>query len=850
MKRLTFRKTGMSRHTRRQIIFLTILFFASLAFFEFILNYRTATPTERMRTKGTLPILYAESLGTKQARMHGYLTRMDGCYMRESLIPLGRNRDINLIVDGYGAKITDLSYEIRSMDTERKISEEAIDGLNGDDREQSVKLVVSNLLEEDEEYLMVITMKADGRQLYYYTRVVQPTNAHLRDCLKFAKHFHDTSIRGDATSLDQYLETDTNADTSTLSLVTLRSSLSQISWGGFEGKTDGDIDIRFSEIGSDYAAIIYDYQRVDEKGCRYDVSEYFKMRYTASRMYLLDYERTMEEIPGKQFKVDENVLSLGVVPDEFAYVSNDTGTVTAFVQAGELYEYNRNTGSMVKVFGFRKTGVRDIHADYGQHGIRILGIDENGALDFAVYGYMNTGEREGCNGISLYHYDVAGDVSDEQAFIAVTRPYPVLEASFSDLLYKNGEGKFYVMMDGTLTQINTDTARTQEIMTGLQNEQYAVSQSGRYLAWIEDEMASPVLSLMDLEMEKTFQLEAGGKGELLRPMAFLEENFVYGVVRKADIGHDAAGNRIYPCYKLVIAEIEGRNNKVLKEYEKPGFYVSEVTANPYTLFMNRVKKNGADYENADNDTIQDSSGEPNKAVGLEKTSKDGKGVVTSIVLAKTRGLEEDTRVGVRQCKVAYADSRAFATLEVSDVHENYYVYVGNRVLLASTRVTAAIRKADREMGIVVDNEQHNIWKRTRSAYVNPFTGLAVGFSDGDSQMEARAISAMLVREGENVEVHSLLDAGQSPIEILGGAMKDATILDLTGCELNQVLYFVSSGSPVYVHLGANDARLVIGYDAANVYVYDPKDGDTHKLGLEDAAAMFKEKGNVYISYIK
>ncbi len=850
MKGLSFRKTGLSKKTRRHIILMLILFLASLAFFEVVLNFQPKTEVKTLQAGGSLPILCVETMGTKQSTMHGYLTKMDGCYMRESLTPLGKNRDMSLLIDDYGSKITDLSYEIRSMDTERKIAEEPINNLKESGNNKTAKLVLSNLLEEGEEYLLVISMKADGREVYYYTRIMQPSNEHLRDCLKFAKHFHDTAIQGDASDLEQYLETDPHADSQTLSLVTLRSTLSQISWRGFEGKVDGDIDIRFSEIGNDYASIIYDYQRLDEKGNRYVISEYFKMRYTASRMYLLDYERTMEEIPGKSFSLNENVMKIGIVADDFRYISNDTGTVTAFVQAGELFEYNKNTGRIVKVFGFRKEKGRDVHADYEQHGIRLLGIDENGALDFVVYGYMNEGDREGCNGMSLFHYDVGEDVVSEQAFIAVTRPYPVLDASFSDLLYKNANGKLYIMMDGTLTQIDGDTAYTKEIMTGLRNEQYAVSNSGRYLAWIKEETASSRINIMDLETEKSSTLESKNNNEWLRPLAFLEDNFVYGIVRKTDVGSDAAGNRIYPCCKVLITDIKGKSNKILKEYEKPGYYVSEVTTNSYTLFMSRVTKQGEEYERTNDDTIQDSSGEPNKAVSLQKTPQEEKGIVTSIVLSKSRDDKDESKVKVTDSAIAYADATAFATLEVSDVHENYYVYVGNRVLLASTNVTEAIKKADREMGIVVDNEQHNIWKRTRSAYVNPFTGLAVGFSDGNAKMEARAISAMLVREGENVEVHSLLEAGQSPVEILAGALKKATILDLSGCELDQVLYFISCGSPVYVHLSGNDTRLVTGYDAANVYVYNPANGETKKFGLEDAAATFKESGNVYISYIK
>ena len=170
--------------------------------------------------------------------------------------------------------------------------------------------------------------------------------------------------------------------------------------------------------------------------------------------------------------------------------------------------------------------------------------------------------------------------------------------------------------------------------------------------------------------------------------------------------------------------------------------------------------------------------------------------------------------------------------------------------LASTRVTAVVKAADKDMGIVVDNKQRNIWKRTKSAYVNPFTNIAVGSSDADASLAAQALSAMLVREGENVEVHSLLEAGQSPVSVLSGALKDATILDLTGCTLEEVLYFVSNGSPVYVRTGAEEAKLIVGYDAANVFVYDPGSGSTKKTGRNDAAEEFEAFGNVFISYVK
>ena len=848
MSSLSFREKGIKRNVRRRIAYLAVVFVVSVAVFGIFLNYHPSGKSESFE-EGTIPILSVESGGQRLSQMHGYRTQMDGCYMRESLIPLGEKRNVKLIVSG-GTELSALSYEIRSMDTERKIAEEQISGLQTEDGEQTVELVLSNLMDEGEEYLLVISAEVGGQTLWYYTRVMQPKNEHIRDCLKFAKFFHETAISGDATQLSAYLEPDPDVDQETLSSVTIRSSLSQVSWKGFEGDVVADPVVRFTEIGDDYAAIIYDYQRRGEEGGIYNVEEYFKMRYTANRMYLLDYERTMEEIPEKSFSVAENVLTIGVADEDFRYLSNDTGTVVAFVQAGELYEYNENTGRVERIFGFRDKDLSDAHTNYRQHGIRILNIDENGALDFVVYGYMNAGEWEGYSGISLYHYDAGGDEAREQAFIAVTRPYPILEASFSELLYKSASGAFYVMIDGTLTRIDAQTAAAKEMLTGMASGQYAVSLSGRYIAWIDDADAAEAIHVMDLEDESSFNIEATDKKQLLKPLAFLEENLAYGQIKRSDIGANASGNRIYPSYKVIIKQADRKDGEVLKEYQKAGYYVSGATANPYTLFLERVTKSEGGYEKAPDDTIQDSSGEPNRAVSLEKTPDEVVGVVTSVVLAPISDLAEKATPKIGQAALSVTEETVIATLDVSDVHENYYVYVGNRVTLASTRVTAVVKAADKDMGIVVDNKQRNIWKRTKSAYVNPFTNIAVGSSDVDASLAAQALSAMLVREGENVEVHSLLEAGQSPVSVLSGALKDATILDLTGCTLEEVLYFVSNGSPVYVRTGADEAKLIVGYDAANVFVYDPGSGSTKKTGRNDAAEEFEAFGNVFISYVK
>jgi uncharacterized protein YvpB len=108
---------------------------------------------------------------------------------------------------------------------------------------------------------------------------------------------------------------------------------------------------------------------------------------------------------------------------------------------------------------------------------------------------------------------------------------------------------------------------------------------------------------------------------------------------------------------------------------------------------------------------------------------------------------------------------------------------------------------------------------------------------------------MLERESINISVAALIAQGKTPREILETTMEKATVLDLTGCELEEVLYYVNLGTPVFAMSSNTDALLVVGYDASNVFLYDPLTGETEKTGTEDATELFRNAGNVFFGYI-
>ena len=148
------------------------------------------------------------------------------------------------------------------------------------------------------------------------------------------------------------------------------------------------------EINETTASISLEYQisSRDSQGnteC-YDVTEFYRMRYMESRIRLLDFERSVSRIfdPSLPVITDEG-LNLGIRDRQVSYMTNEEGSVIAFVQAGDLWSYSPDNGKIVKVFSFRKGENGDFRDSRRAHDIQIIRVEEDGDVDFVLYGYMN-----------------------------------------------------------------------------------------------------------------------------------------------------------------------------------------------------------------------------------------------------------------------------------------------------------------------------------------------------------------------------------------------------------------------------------------------------------------------------
>lgn len=833
-------------------IVLSVIFFVTVAVFSIVTNQVNEDLTTEM-ADASLPVLSLYSDNTEINELRGYTEKMDAAFMRDTITPISENRILPVKIVTYFRNIQGISYEIRSLDGERLVADDTVEVFSQVDGMIRVELQIQNLLQKDEEYLMIICLESEGEEIYYYTRIIDPVNCYVTESLSFVQEFHNTTFqKDDASALSTYLERAT-ADNTTLHYTTLNSTLKQVSWADFGGERLTTAIPSVKEITTTYNVISMKYvmTRVGDDGVSeyYNVEENYRVRYTKQRMYLLNFERTMNEIfRGETADFDDKCIQLGIRSEDVEYKSSDTGNIVAFVQEGELWSYNLSENTLAKVFSFRGYEGIDERENYDAHDIKIVSVDEAGSIIYIVYGYMNRGIHEGKVGTAVYRYDSLANTNDETVFILSDQSYEVVKADLGELMYVNEGGMFFVMLGETVYGIDLSTLEMKEVITGLNEGEYAISESNRLFAWIEpaEESGGSEISILDFTTEQIKKITADA-GEALLPLGFLGEDFVYGAVKTSDIEKDVAGRVIYPMYRISIAGLTAGNVKELKTYEKEGYYVSDIEIDGFTIYLNRIRRNGNIYVSAEQDMIMNREGDTGKNVNVQKTQDSQKQAQIQLVLKKT--IEKNTPK-LLTSKETILDETREIRFDKSALQSEYYVYAQGKVLLSCDNIADAVRAANEAMGVVLDKNQQYVWKRSRKTAQTAFKGMLVGDEDKNAGSIAQSINAMLEREEINISVSALIAQGETPYEILKNALKEAKILDLTGCTIDEVLYYISNGAPVFAMTDASHAVLLIGYDASHVSIYDAAKGVTYRKSIADADEIFAGAGSIFLTYLK
>ena len=810
------------------ILTLAAVFVLAVVSFYWYLNQGTTETTETM-AEATFPLVYIKNGDSLLNCLHCYTQEMDVTAMRDTLTPLENDRTLNLRIDPYKNKISDISYEVLSADGSKTLENTRVNKTEEQDGYLNVTLNLQDDLLINTEYALKLKITAGSQVLYYYTRIINEDGLHTESYLDFTMGFYERCLnKNDLESISAYIEPSDEGDNTTFAFSDIHCSMDQLSWGSLSPQAYYKPTPDLKEINDTTATIVMDYmisaKNENDETELYAVSEYYRMLYTEERIRLLDFERTVNEVfnPENTGVVTSSGIDLGIAGRDVEYLSDLKSNCVAFVRQGALWEYQVSGNRMVEVFSFPQQGNSDARDTYDQNDIQIVNIDEAGNMYFLVSGYMNRGRHEGESGVAVYYFNATDSSVTECLFVEVKQNYELLRRDVESLNYiSTDRNDFYVCVDGSVYGIDFATRHAEVLVSGLKEGCYGSSRTGRYFAWTESAYDASALTVMDLDTRQK-QTITCGDSERLRYLGFLDEAAVYGIADASDINTAHAGLEFFPMKKL---ELVNGSGEVVKEYSAVNYYVTDTAIEGKMMTLTRVEKQAdGSFVDALEDHIVSSSEDERGQAGLNTKSSDRKETETYLTLGTT--LSASSAPQVIRSRETIQEGTASVKLEASgERQELYYVYAKGRLYDVCTAINTAVKSADENLGVVVDGNLQNIWERG-----NKVTKITLDTSTFPDVIRNGSMDVAAIEEGTGKKV-----------------------LDLSGCTLDSVLYYVSEGTPVLAKTPITDQTpqgivIIAGYDEYNTILMNPGESETFYYGINDSTALFEEAGNIFMTY--
>lgn len=853
------------KHTNRAVKRILILFFVFcvtiLGVVFFMHREEREDRVYAPSLRPSLPVVYMEVEGERVNALHGYQTKMQAQYTRDTVTPLPEDRMLTVMAENCGEEIINISYEIRSLDTLRLVEDTQLKEWDAAEDGVTARLPIQNLLEPEKEYLLTLILSTKSRPaVYYYTRITLSEEFHTSEMMDFVKDFHEKTFDPVLSEeLVIYMKQNT-ADRTTLANVTLHSTFSQITWGDLVPRQLSQPEMSIKDMNETIGSFTMSYLAEAENPDRenqtdiYRIEEFYCVQWSEAQWYLLAFQRTMNQVfdPDHLSAADRSI-DLGIQEsDGLQALKSEDGQWIVFAVNGQLWSYHSQTGELVRVFSFEQEEEQDIRNSLQEHEIQIVEADNEGNVHFFVYGYMNNGVHEGCVGMSFYEYNRADNELLEIFYLPSTIPYQVLKKEVGTLSYLSRSGLFYLMFGNSIYAIDFEGDEFVVVVEQVREEGMAISRDSSVIAWQDgkDVRHGTQIHVMNLDTVEQYTIQAK-RGECIRVLDFIEKDLICGIARETDVdAADGLSSELYPMYAV---EVYGQTPEPETRYEKSGVYISGVGVEPGSIKLYRMQKMaGGEYREIQEDAlIQNSAREEESSQGLEQNYSEARRTVY-VIPKKQGGTSETQKIEVISPSGMIAGTNEISLQGQKDGQEkdmDYYAFAYGKLQKVCGTAAEAIQLTYDDVGTVVYGDGNYVLRRGyRSQNGRKITVSAVAASSKEGSLAA-CLEMMVKMTGEVVNAAELLEEGREPAEILGENMP-GNGHDLTGCGLEQVLYYyLSFGYPLIARTQDQGAVLITGYGYQDLYMYSPVTGEEISMGIDEAARYLERNGNVLIGYI-
>ena len=818
-----------------QISVFGILFLISLFIWNYMLvgrNNKGVTET----SQATIPLLTVSADGKNINQLHGYQGSVDASLIRDSITPIYEN-EVKVMLTYAKSDVSVVSYKIYDTDNKTILG-------NGDTAFHKVKgkktanIKIKERLENGKTYLMELSVKQNDKTIRYFTRVIYGTSFHLKECLDFAQKFHDAALtEGNTEFISQYLETAEGTTSNNLANVDLKSTQEVVSYATLKPQVESVYPATVKEISENVTSLELRYilsaENTDGTKQYYQATEYFRVRYAKDRMYLLNYERNMEAYM-RYDTIDRsnNRILLGIGSSQKQLISKNGGKKAAFVVQDELWYYDYQKSNMHKVFSFEGEDYRDSRNNYQKHAIQIMKMKNNGDIAFLVYGYMNRGKHEGENGISVYQYTASDQKIEELGFIPTQIQYDMMKNDIKKGAFLSGSGQFYFYLDGAIYQVDLDSGKSKILAKNItvisENGMLALNQSKNKM------------KVVDLSTQKT-EVITCKDDQVLRPIGFIEKDFIYGVGNKKEVVRNKDGSYMYPLTNVYIRN----NKKIVKEYGEDGTYITNTSVDGTTIALTHSKKSGNGYKKINVSYIRYKDKQESKAVleyGYTGTR------LNQLYLAFPDDVYIQTRPNYLSTNVEEQEDEIKIKFAVNDnKYRDAFVYTGGKLSGIYSNLKEAIKVAKQGGGVVVNYHQMYLWEKGVAQNYGKGSNIPMIKAKNKDETDIACILMMARSEGIKISYDKIKKMSGSTYDKLFKVFNKRAV-NYSDCSIDDLVYAISKGRSFMAQRKNGTYVLVMSYNQTDLRYYDPTNGKSVKANRKKLESEFKKAGSVYYGY--
>lgn len=842
------RKIGM------RILVLAIIFVAAVAGFLFYRNSGTEPEETELQyedIKGaSLPVVSAQISGTQMNTLPAYTSEVNPALMEDSLMLVGSDGQLSLTVSLCGNSLKSAAWEVRTRDNTRSVGSGTVDSWD-ENHDQAVFTLslADTVANTSREYRLILTLTTgSGEELHYYTRVKRSDDMHVTEMTAFVQQFHDAALGTGSMNISNYLESESTSDESSLADVSIHSSLSLVTYGDLAPQQSGDVSMHILEMDATFGSycLEYELQSTDEDGTvrTYLAEEYFSVQWSETRFYLMNYHRTMSELfQAADVDGENGQLDLGIQSEDPQTAQNSDGSVQAFTAGGELWSWQPGKNALTCIYSGRSEDSA-VPVSWRNYGIRILRAEDDGDICFLVYGYMNSGRHEGQLGVAGLTYQASSGALAEGFFLPCSETYEILKQGVETLACMSSSGVVYLMLNDTVYSIDWNGSDVVVLADQISARNLTVNDDQTAAAWEEGTSGeSESVQILYLDTGESQMVGAEENG-FVAPEGFIGDDCILGYGHKGESAV-AGGVTVKPYYAVVI---RGRDGTEEVRYEKDGIYISSVTCTEGQVQLGRLQKSDSGFTEIEGDTLIRSDAGTSEETALG-TADGGVRLTLRTLSFSPAGNTETPETG-RPKQITYGSDTGIQAVSADNSQDSETVYYGfseGHLTVQAQTAGDAIAAVYDSMGAVIDSQGRQVWVRTgRSQTVTLTT------KGSEAVKKSKSLRACLEKileiQGMDTSALSGVEDGMSPYEALN-ALFPGLAVNLSGCPMRALFYYISQGNPVILVDRDQKAILLVGYDLFNVTYYDPTTGELTKQGQNDASTWLSENGISAVGFL-